>query len=224
MGMYCYKPQHRDHRQRADHAPQLTTRLQAVADVLGMGTKDLTKMAIGFADESTFQTYNNSARMWSFHKERIRKVNTNRSKQNCFGFYAIRGQSFLVPIEQGNEQTFLVMLDKLKQAHLSYQGLILIWDNHQAHLTAAIERKAHALGIFIVNLPTYSPNLNPIERLWKAIKRRLSESGMITNVLMLNQLIDEAFTEASQTVSFAKKWIDDFWNIVFWKSPIPNSV
>jgi len=99
-----------------------------------------------------------------------------------FWFFAIRGKSFLVPIGQGNEQTFLAMLDKLKQAHLSYQGLILIWDNHQAHLTAAIEKKAHALGIFIVNLPTYSPNLNPIERLWKVIKRRLSESGMITNV------------------------------------------
>ena len=26
MGMYCYKPQPRDHRQRVDHASQLTTR------------------------------------------------------------------------------------------------------------------------------------------------------------------------------------------------------
>jgi len=40
----------------------------------------------------------------------------------------------------------------------------------------------------------------------------------------LNELIDEAFKAASQTVSFTKKWLEDFWNIVFWKSPIPNSV
>lgn len=86
MGMYCDKPQPRDHRQGKDHADQLGQRLQAVADVLGMGTKDLNQMAIGFADESTFQTYRNAARLWSFHKGRVGAVNTNRTRQNCFGF------------------------------------------------------------------------------------------------------------------------------------------
>ncbi|MBC3789483.1 hypothetical protein FHK02_6078 [Spirosoma sp. LMG 31448] len=224
MGMYCYKPQPRDHRQRPDHAHQLSQRLQAVADVLGMGSKDLSQMAIGFADESTFQTYGNAARLWSFHKGRIRAANTNRTRQNCFGFYAIRGQSLLVPIGVGNEQTFLAMLDKIKASHIAYQGIILIWDNHPAHVSSAIESKAHKLGIYLVNLPTYSPNLNPIERLWKVIKRRLCEVDLIANGAVLNQLIEDAFKEASVGFSFAKKWIKDFWNVIFWKAPILNSV
>lgn len=49
------------------------------------------------------------------------------------------------------------MLDKIKEHPLQYDGIILIWDNHRAHTTPAIERKAHLLGISIVNLPTYSP-------------------------------------------------------------------
>jgi transposase len=223
MGMFCYKPQPRDYRQSPQHRQQLNQRLQAVADVLGMGTKKLDNIAIGFADESTFQLFSNSARMWSFHKERIRKVNTTKTKQNCFGFYAIRGKSLLIPIKKGNEQTFLAMLDKIKEQHLAYDGIILIWDNHKAHITSAIEQKAHILGISIVNLPTYSPNLNPIERLWKSIKAKLAEYGFIENLTHLNQILEEAFEMASKSLAFAKKWVDDFWNTIFWKSPISCS-
>lgn len=223
MGMFCYKPQPRDYRQNPEHKEQLSQRLKAVADVLGMGTKNLDKMVIGFADESTFQLFSNSARMWSFHKERIRKVNTTKTKQNCFGFYAIRGKSLLIPIKKGNEQTFLTMLDKIKEQHLEFDGIILIWDNHKAHTTPAIEQKAYILGISIVNLPTYSPNLNPIERLWKSIKTKLAEHGFIENLSQLNQLLEDAFQTASKSLSFAKKWVDDFWNVLFWKSPISYS-
>lgn len=223
LGMYCYKPQPRDYRQNPEHKQQLSQRLQAVADVLGMGTKNLENIAIGFGDESSFQLFSNSARMWSFHKGKIRKVNTTKTKQNCFGFYSIRGKSLLIPIKKGNESTFLLMLDKIKEQHLEYDGIILIWDNHKAHITPLIEKKAHLLGISIVNLPTYSPNLNPIERLWKAIKGKVAQVGIIQNLTELNQILDDAFEIASKSLSFAKKWIDDFWNVIFWKSSISIS-
>lgn len=185
----------------------------------GHGNKEFRKNRHRFWWWSTFQSLSNAARMWSFHKGKIRKVNTTKTKQNCFGFYAIRGKSLLIPIKKGNEVTFSAMLDKIKEQHSDYDGIILIWDNHQAHITAAIEKKAHALGISIVRLPTYSPNLNPIERLWKAIKGKLAQHGLIENLAHLNQLLEEAFEIASESLSCAKKWIDDFWNVIFWKSP-----
>ena len=33
-----------------------------------------------------------------------------------------------MPIEKGNEQTFLAMLNKIKEQHLQYDEIILIWD------------------------------------------------------------------------------------------------
>ena len=99
--MYCYKPQPRDYRQKPEHKEQLSQRLKAVADVLGMGTKNLENIAIGFGDESTFQLFSNSARMWSFHKERIRKVNTTKTKQNCFGFMQLGEEVFLFLLKKG---------------------------------------------------------------------------------------------------------------------------
>ena len=193
-----------------------------------MDTKKLENMSIGFADESAFQTYGNSSRLWSFGKRLIRKENTNRTKQNCFGFYAIRGKSLLIPVKKGNEQTLLAILDKIKEHQLNYDGIILIGDNHKAHSTPAIEQKAYLLGISIVNLPTYSPKgfaarLNLIEKLWKSIKTVLAEAGFIESLQHLNQLIDNAFQKASDSLSFAKKWIEDFWNVVFWKSSIQFS-
>ena len=129
----------------------------------------------------------------------------------------------MIPIQKGNEQTFLTMLDKSKEQHSEYDGIILIWGNHKAHTTPSVEMKAHLFGITIVNLPTYSPNLNPIERIWKSIKATLAETGIIENLQHLNQLIETAFKKASDSLSFAKKWVDDFWNVIFWKSPIPVS-
>jgi transposase len=79
---------------------------------------------------------------------------------------------------------------------------------------------AAILGICIVNLPTYSPNLNPIERLWKAIKEEIGTNGVIANWVQLNELLQDAFTKASKSLSFARKWIDDFWNPIFWNSTI----
>jgi transposase len=111
-------------------------------------------------------------------------------------------------------------LTKSKNNTYQYDGIILIRDNHKAHTTPAIDQKAYLLGISIVNLPTYSPNLNHIEKLWKSIKTVLAEAGFIENLQHLNQLIDNPFKKASDSLSFAKKWIEDFWNIIFWKSPI----
>lgn len=63
----------------------------------------------------------------------------------------------------------------------------------------------------------------PIERLWKYSKTVLAEALFIENLQDLNQLIDNAFKKASDSLSFAKKWIEDFWNVIFWKSPIQFS-
>lgn len=48
--------------------------------------------------------------------------------------------------------------------------LHLILDNGRAHKNRQVEAVARELGIIIHYLPSYSPNLNPIERLWKVLR------------------------------------------------------
>lgn len=54
-------------------------------------------------------------------------------------------------------------------------GDILVWDNLGAHKLKSIRDRLASIGVSVVFLPPYSPDLNPIELFWawlKAIIRR----------------------------------------------------
>lgn len=220
-GLYCYKPQPRDYRQAADASPKLYDRLSAVADVLRLWACPPERVCIGFADESSMQLQANRQRMWAFQKRLTRPVNTDRHKLNCFGFYALQGESLLTELSKGNQENLLKVLPLVRAANPTAEKIIMIWDNHPAHLTRTVEQRAQQLGIVLVNLPSYSPNLNPIERVWKQIKKDMSAQGFIDNIAQLKQLVQQRFAHHSEHLSLARSWIEDFWNPLFPKNPTP---
>jgi transposase len=189
-------------------------------DGLGLKGKDPDKLCMGFADESSPQLHANSARLWSVKKGGIKKVNTDKKRPNCFGFYALKGNSIITNIGKGNQENMVRMLTLVGEANQEAQTIILIWDNHKAHLTPLVEQTARDLQIVLVNLPSYSPNLNPIERIWKQIKKTIAEAGIVENLKQLELLIQSAFKECAKKRSFAKSWIDNIWNQVFVDNPI----
>ncbi len=223
LGLYCYKPQPRDFRQPQKADEKLKERLRAVLDALGLQGKDLEQLAIGFADESSPQIHANSARLWSTRKGVIKKVNTDKKRRNSFGFYALKGNSVISSLGKGNGQNMVQMLTLIRQANPQAQTIIVVWDNHSAHLTPLVEKTAKDLQIVLVNLPAYSPNLNPIERIWKQVKKTISQAGLIEHVGQLEALIQSTFKECAKKCSFAKSWIENIWNQVFVNNPIPFS-
>lgn len=60
-------------------------------------------------------------------------------------------------------------------------GHILILDNVSFHKSNAIKESLNRLGVRIVFLPPYSPELNPIENMWSKIKSYL-RSKMIKTI------------------------------------------
>jgi transposase len=74
---------------------------------------------------------------------------------------------------------------------------------------AAIRLMAEKLEISLVYLPPYSPDLNPIEFIWKGIKRVVSIS-FVENVEVLREIIEKAFRSLAKRLSFAKSWIRKF--------------
>jgi putative transposase len=223
LNMYCYKPQPRDYRQADGACCRLKERVQAVADVLRMRGKDLSKMCIGFADESSQQLYGNTARLWSFERGLVKKVNTDKKKRNCFGFYALMGRSVLRFIGKGNQETMRQMLQAIRAANEEAETIVVVWDNHSAHLTASVQAKARELGIVLVNLPPYSPDLNPIERIWKQVKKAISEQALIKTVEELEKIVSTTFESCCRKLSFAKSWVENIYNQGFGNYPIPIS-
>ena len=86
---------------------------------------------------------------------------------------------------------------------------MIILDNFRSHHAKLTTETAKKLNIDLVFLPPYSPHLNPIEYIWKTIKRELSPL-FIKKQEELKKLIETHFKNRTQSVSYAKSWINKF--------------
>ena len=68
--------------------------------------------------------------------------------------------------------TFLGYTEEMLAPTLS-PGDIVVLDNLGAHKAAGVEEAIGAAGASVWWLPPYSPDLNPIEKLWSKVKSRL---------------------------------------------------
>jgi transposase len=173
--------------------------------------KKLPKMdkntVLGFLDETSPQTTANTQRLWSFGKPTICK-NTTKLRANTFGFYAINGASTVDFEPNSKKESVCDFLITICKANVG-KNIIAILDNFPSHKAEITRRLARVLGINLIYLPPYSPDLNPIEFIWKSIKRDIS-CEFIRDVIHLRQLITEKFYKYSASLGFASNWIDVF--------------
>ena len=71
-----------------------------------------------------------------------------------------------------NSASVCALLEKLHQQFLDLP-IAIVLDNARYQHCALVIEKARQLGIQLIFLPPYSPNLNLIERLWKFVKREV---------------------------------------------------
>ena len=62
------------------------------------------------------------------------------------------------------------LLEQIKAVYLD-QAITIVLDNAKYQRCTAVIEKAAALHIELLFLPSYSPNLNLIERLWRFVKK-----------------------------------------------------
>jgi transposase len=82
---------------------------------------------------------------------------------------------------------------------------IVIMDNLSAHKNSFDISKFTSQGLVIKYLPAYSPDLNPIEKMWSKVKTKLRKY-QATDSESLFQAIAKAF--GSITASNAKGWFE----------------
>jgi transposase len=93
-------------------------------------------------------------------------------------------------------ETMLFFVEELLVPTLN-RGDIVVMDNNPIHKLDDIEDAIEAVGAWVLFLPTYSPDLNPIEHCWSKVKARLRSLKPRTLPDLLGALA-EAFSSITQ--------------------------
>lgn len=163
---------------------------------------------IGFGDGSCQYANVNTTRIWSFGKPRVKR-NTSRGEHvNSLGFYSLNGKSVYCTPKTAKKGDIARFLQEIRKKNPT-GTIVLIWDNARVHWSRLVRATAQFLNILLVFLPPYSPDLNPIEFIWKSIKKELSSKFLMTKD-EIRDAVEPLFYKFSLSLSFAKSWIQKF--------------
>jgi transposase len=101
-----------------------------------------------------------------------------RERQTTFGSLNIAtGQITVSFADKGNYQTFKKHLKKLLRVYQGAHKIVLIVDNVRYHHAKLLKRFVEKNPrIEIMYLPPYSPELNPIERVWWYMRKSITHN------------------------------------------------
>jgi len=134
--------------------------------------------------------------------------NTDYIKANAFAFYSINGNNLIDFMESSRTESVSEFLEKIVEENKG-KRIILVLDNSKSHKADKTVRKARELKITLVFLPPYSPDLNPVEFVWKTRKREVSVRFIQSKEHLRNSIKNE-FMKVEKSLSFAKKWMETF--------------
>lgn len=75
--------------------------------------------------------------------------------------------------------------------------IYVVIDNYRIHFAKPVLAllTAHAEQIELVTLPTYSPQLNPVERFWKHLRRNVTHNTFFQTIDLLLEAVTSFFQE-----------------------------
>ncbi len=129
-----------------------------------------------FGDEASFPQWGSLTYTWAKRGQQpVVKTSGTRRGYKVFGLIDyFSGRFFCKGHEKGrlNSESYEAFLTEVLS--MTRKHIILIQDGAPYHTSKAMknffEKKAYRLTVY--NLPSYSPDYNPIEKLWKKIKEK----------------------------------------------------
>lgn len=151
------------------------------------------KRTVLFVDAAHFVMGAFLGMLWCFLRVLL-PSSSGRKRYNILGAYdpILRKVITVTNDTVVNQETVCALLEKIAAVYASCARLpiTLVLDNARYQKCQSVFDKAKALGIELLYLPAYSPNLNLIERLWRFVKKQVLYSKYYNNFTSFKESID----------------------------------
>lgn len=141
----------------------------------------------------------------SSEKQFLVKIRNKANKLNPEKHTNIENIQKELILELLNEENLINNLQKEKQ-------IVIILDNYSVHKANLVIQAAKILNIKLIHLPVHSPHLNPIEQVWKSIKKHMA-NYLFDTIEFMEELFEKEFYRIINNESYYKNWIKKFINL-----------
>ena len=122
------------------------------------------------------------------------KTNSGRQRVNINGAVEINTLDVVSrSCKSSNHQSICELLRAIRQKNSKEGKIYVVLDNAPYNRSWIVKNCARDLRIRLVYLPPYSPNLNPIERLWKFMKKKVMANRYYENLFEFQAAIANFF-------------------------------
>lgn len=156
---------------------------------------------IYFGDAVHFKHNAEAGYAWSLSGKPHRiPSNSGRQRYNVFGAYCVQTQAhvFLITAENIDQAKLSEFLALLRAKHPGEGTLYLLLDNAAYNHARSVAAAAQQQRIVLDYLPPYSPNLNPIERLWKFVRKEFFKDKYRDTFAKFCQQLEDFFAHLDQ--------------------------
>jgi transposase len=124
------------------------------------------------------------------------KTTASRTRVNLLGAINLDDMYLIAkPYKTIDSESVIDFLEGIKARYINKKNIYFITDNGPYYTSKAVKEKAGELGITMTYLPPYSPNLNPIERLWKYMNEKVRNNRFFSSAKEFRESILSFFKD-----------------------------
>jgi len=180
--------------------PEYATKAEHVAQLQAQARRG--EIVLLYEDEVDLDLLPGVLRCWTKRGQQ-RKVPTPGQNVKRYGFGAVNyltGHITHLIHEHKNSDGFVALLAQIVQSYCpgerwSGPQVVLVVDNYIIHRSqkSLVALAQYADRLSVVALPTYAPQLNLIERLWKHLRRMVTHNHLFQNIADLVAAVEQFF-------------------------------
>ncbi len=138
------------------------------------------------------------------------RTTASRTRLNIFGSIRLGhlGETLTSQYKTINAESIIDFLHQLREQYSDDKRIHFILDGAGYHKAKIVTEKAKEPTIQIHILPAYSPNMNPIERLWKVMNEHVRNNYFFSSAKIFRERIDDFFEKTLPDIANSVDSVD----------------